>query len=915
MKTSLKIILVVFLIPFFNSAQEKDHDSYRSAFDKVLGINDRAAGTHNASNIGLYFENRGKLYPRRLTEGPSGEFPINSTKHYIYRINPMVGIPGNVVQGRFTTNEEWEAVGGYHNNELARVAFSDNPDTWNPQLGWPLKDANGDPLIISDQDSYCVYSDSNNTRNILGILVAQTGYAFGVNFAKNIIFYKFQIINVGQSNLSGIYFDLYTDIDVGNVSGGDPEYLDDRLDYDAEKKLVYFFDDGISNEWPDGRTGYFGVAFLKTPLVNGVEPGITDMHYNLYDDDLDIDSVQYGIMSSAQSLYNSSLGPKFFHLGSNTSLHFDDPSTIPAEGMDILANVSSGPYDLNIGDTLTFITAIVAGESLEEILDVTVQAQNTVNANFELPKPPARPNLYGMAGNFKSILFWDDTAEKTKDKFTGEYDFEGYRIYRSKDQGATWNKIADFDIANSQGKNTGLQYTYTDTTVINGFEYWYSITSYDRGDNNIESLESPIGNTLEAINTVSITPRSDAIGRSPVSPYDIQRIYGESNFVFEVNPVDTAALAGNSYSTGFTYIERKEKGDLETSVSIEITDSSLTKPYKYGIQFTSSTTYNILNLTTGELIGREGYNYPPGGRPIDFPGYGIKTILSDDPSAPPEKRPESGDLITINYSVYVVRNGLDTVASPRPFNIAQDQATTDGVLFRLIQADLIQSVSRAGGTDNIDIQFNVSADTLIKTDLYLVSTTGKGMTGNNGFISITVKNSAMDTVLIADSLYNLDTFEFDGIAARVEFPSDNPPDAGNIFSVETLAPILPGIREVYTFKIKGASVNPQTVSDNINKIKVVPNPYLVSSLYEREYGELRREPLRQIQFINLPSECTIYIFSVSADLVKTLHHNSTSGTEIWDLRTESGREIAPGIYIYVIKSAGIEFKDRFAVIK
>ncbi len=101
----------------------------------------------------------------------------------------------------------------------------------------------------------------------------------------------------------------------------------------------------------------------------------------------------------------------------------------------------------------------------------------------------------------------------------------------------------------------------------------------------------------------------------------------------------------------------------------------------------------------------------------------------------------------------------------------------------------------------------------------------------------------------------------------------------------------------------------------LSKIKVVPNPYLVSSLFEREYGELRQEPLRQIQFTNLPPECTIYIFSVSADLVKTLHHNSSNGTEVWDLRTESGREIAPGVYIYVVKSAGAEFKDRFAVIK
>ena len=43
-------------------------------------------------------------------------------------MNPMVGIPGNVIQGRYTTNEEWEAVGGYQNPELTQIAFSDIPE-------------------------------------------------------------------------------------------------------------------------------------------------------------------------------------------------------------------------------------------------------------------------------------------------------------------------------------------------------------------------------------------------------------------------------------------------------------------------------------------------------------------------------------------------------------------------------------------------------------------------------------------------------------------------------------------------------------------------------------------------------------------------------------------------------------------
>src|SRR5690606_609128 len=420
------ILLLTFSAAAFvysqNKVHEKDIASPYESLEKIFGINDRAGGTHNASNIGLFFENRGKLYPRRITQGPSGEFPLNSTKHYIYRINPWVGVPGNVVQGRYTTNEEWEAVAGYHNRDSAKIAFSDNPNTW-PADGWPVKDADGNPIIKSDQDSYCVYSDSNNTVEVLGITVAQTGYTYGLKFVQNIIFFKYDIINNGQKVLDSLYFGLYQDIDVGNISGGDPEYADDRLGFDKERNLLYHYDDGKSDEWPGGTTGFFGVAFIKAPDIDGVEAGITDWHYNLYDDDLDIDSIQYGIMSSSPSLYNSSIGSRYFHLGSNTDLHYDDVNTIPVTGADIVPTASSGPYTLNPGDTLTFYTIIVAGETLEELLYYTDQAYEAYKFNFELAKPPARPTLVGLAGDGRNYLYWNSESEQSKDNFTGEYDF------------------------------------------------------------------------------------------------------------------------------------------------------------------------------------------------------------------------------------------------------------------------------------------------------------------------------------------------------------------------------------------------------------------------------------------------------------------------------------------------------------
>jgi hypothetical protein len=813
------VIILIFLYSFSLYSQSKKELEKRASRDKIeeiLSITDRAAGTHNASNIGLFFENRGKLYPRRLSQGPSGEYPINSGHNYIYRINPLIGVPGNVVQARYTTNEEWEAVGGYHNRQYSLIAFSDNPSTWDPDLGWPIKDSKGKPVFKSDQDSYCVYSDSNNSRPKLGLFVAQTGYTYGLSFAKNLIFYKFDITNKGAKDLDSVYFNLYTDVDVGDASGGVAEYQDDMLGFNKEKNFVYFYDSkGFSKDW-QAPAGYFGVAFLRTPSVNGKELGITDMHYNLYDDDIDLDSVQFGIMSSSPGLYNSSVSKKYFHLGSPPNIHFDDPSTIPATGLDILANVSSGPYKLKRGDPLTFYTAILAGESLSDITNTLNQANTILNFDFEIAKPPAAPVITGYAGDGRALIYWDDKAEYSYDKFSGVYDFEGYRLYRSMDKGVTWDKIADYDVPDKIGLNAGLQYAFIDSTVTNGFEYWYSITSFDRGDSSLASLESSRGNTLASKNIFSSISKSTAIGRKPVSVSDFQRIgMGKSNYQLKFNVVDDESLKNNEYKIGFTYTGRTESGKLKTKLSFTVSDSTKTKPYRYGILFKSSTLFDLVNLTTGESI-KEDNTYRSG---ATYSADGIRIKIEDpDPRASSEFLPKAGDYLSMNFSVFCVRNNTDTVISPRTFLFDKLQATSDGIIFSM--------------------------------------------------------SSPKDSIVF-----------------------------------------MPSLQDAYRFKISGSSIVKEEISRNISNIKVVPNPYVVSSLFEPEFGDLRREPLRQIQFTNLPNECTIYVFSVNADLVKTLRHSSINGTEAWDLRSESGREIAPGIYIYVVDANGAKFKSKFAVIK
>jgi len=915
-KKLIALIILSFIISV--SAQEKrylDKDK-ESTLRKTSSIIDRAAGTHNASNIGLFFENRGKLYPRSITQGPSGEYPINSGKNYIYRVNPYVALPKNVVQGRYTTNEEWEAAAGYDNTAYAQIAFSDNPRTW-PASGWPVKDASGNPIFKSDQDSYCVYNDSTNTKKILGLEIAQTGYTYGVKYASNIIFYKFELKNNGKKRLDSLYFALYCDVDVGNVSGGVDEYADDLIGIDRNRNFMYFYDSkGYSREWPDGKTGYFGFQFLKTPEVNGKELGITDMHYFLYydDDASDIDSIEYQRISSSPALFKSSLGSKFFHLGNNTNLHFDDPSTQPATGLDVACFISSGPYTLEAGQKLTFYTSIVAGDNLAEADKYADAAQKIVNYDFELSKPPNTPTLSAVAGDGKVTLYWDDAAEKSKDNFSGEYDFEGYRLYRSQDKGVNWTLLADYDTIDKIGINTGLQYSYTDTKITNGFEYWYSITAYDRGDSTVSSLESAKGTSADSKNLQIVTPKSSAAGYIPVSGNNVVHSGNHnSNYTLTVNPVDDNTLKGNNYKIGFGYSYQKNIGKLATIVKPIVRDSSKTPLNNYAVEWLGPDKLRLIDLVTGDEIPPTPKTYRSGAQYNFTSGLGIQLT---DTTTDQSLLPKTGDYISVNFGNYVVRNGVDTVVSLRALELGKDNSTKDGVIYKISKPDIIKNISRIGGTDKFDLTFSVVDETVIENNNYLISTNGKGIDkSGEGFISLLVKNEQQQTITEFDTVYNNSTFTFKGITGKAAFNSSAPPSPGNIYSVTTQIPVAINLQDKYNFGIAGSYINKELMAANISKIKVVPNPYLVSSLYEPEYGELRKEPLRQIQFINLPNECTIYIFSVAADKVKTIYHNSNNGTESWDLKAEGGREIAPGIYIYVVKAAGVEYKSKFAIIK
>jgi hypothetical protein len=110
-------------------------------------------------------------------------------------------------------------------------------------------------------------------------------------------------------------------------------------------------------------------------------------------------------------------------------------------------------------------------------------------------------------------------------------------------------------------------------------------------------------------------------------------------------------------------------------------------------------------------------------------------------------------------------------------------------------------------------------------------------------------------------------------------------------------------------------VNPPSPStDDMSKIRVVPNPYNINDPLLFGFADQRH-----IDFRNLPPVCTIKVFTENGDLVQTIQHNrpvEKDGHEPWDLLTANQQVIMSGVYIAVFQKPSGEISyQKFVVVR
>jgi hypothetical protein len=142
------------------------------------------------------------------------------------------------------------------------------------------------------------------------------------------------------------------------------------------------------------------------------------------------------------------------------------------------------------------------------------------------------------------------------------------------------------------------------------------------------------------------------------------------------------------------------------------------------------------------------------------------------------------------------------------------------------------------------------------------------------------------------------------------------PAAGDKFQISTTKAFKTG--DYFTYSTVPVQVNNKLADTQLSKIDVVPNPYLGAATWERRNLNSTGRGERKIDFIHLPAQCTVRIYTITGALIKTLTKDSgyLDGSLSWNLVTEDGMDAAYGVYLYHVDAPGIgEHIGKFALIK
>lgn len=510
------------------------------------------------------------------------------------------------------------------------------------------------------------------------------------------------------------------------------------------------------------------------------------------------------------------------------------------------------------------------------------------------------------------------------------------------------------------GNNSGLVHSYVDSNnVINGQTYYYALVAYDRGDSvGIPPTETTKKITVDAVtsainldvNTAMVIagPRTSGYTHPEITNENINHISGISTAKVNFEILDDLSVKENnqyqlSFSMDYPYmggiIKRKNYSLLDlsvykTTVSLfdtnfvilgksNISSDEFLKVYdEYGKVYVENQDF-VVNKERGTIRRTSGHIMETNKITVEFRHYpvlnstnlnlqdynpifdGIKLTLEDEAELAFNSSESKWIEGNTNFQ-YIAK--LSTVG--------QYKALYPGDYTITFSSQLIDTaIVNNAGVKRVPVNYSVSEISTGMPRKIITFLNEKLATKDNlwqpGEDIIFFKPGSRG--VISDTL----TWMVTPYAPLDSTITPIIPTDGDVLLIKTKRPFE--VTDKYILTTKSGKVSNEVAKSSMDNIYVVPNPYVGLNDIEpttKLPGQQRGE--RRIYFENLPSRCTIRIFTLSGDPVTTLEHDSgtSNAREFWNLLNRDGFAVSYGIYIAHIDAPGIGEKlIKFAIIK
>jgi len=871
------------------------------------------------NNISMPITNFGQ-FGQNLAGSAGDDWPKGSGNPYIFGagiwVAAIVGSDTIVINGYNTVGSGQEFVPGYHtdpNRPEDRLLFSSNTADL---AEWPDTTDEGEPIVIGDEDTWSVFNGHDPDVQGAGelpmpITVTRHSFAWNNPLNENMLFFLYTIRNDTTITLTDMYVGIGSDLDVGDADN-------DLVGLDVARSLGYTFTPVQEAGWDAPPPYYVAYRMLQAPRADdtvrvGQDPANPDTI--IYPDE---HLVLTAFKKFTRNVDANNDIQRFLVMAGYDFNYLYGPFTdsLDAEPSDKRMAMSAGPFKLEPGEIDTLLIAVMYSNGntggLRYLQSEGDAAKKLFDADWAQPKPPRPPSITALVpGNGSVLVGWDNVPVFTPDDYFQvtqaagdtmyrEFDFEGFRLWRSRTGVAgTWNLLGQFDIANGvtllpdgtqDGEDAGLQFMFEDTTVCNGFTYHYAVTSYDYntsgqpGDLTYFCQES-------GITSFSVIPRSDVGNEMDAPGVSATRVAGGSSAdAIMLRAVAPTIVARDTFELRWSEIEN---GGGHPLFTYDIYDVAAGSNILTGLQVAvaesmdaDSSTFYVASFTSAPFEGLvAGGNI----------AYQIADTLGPWPGA---------DSIAVagSYAPYADRV---TVAG---FASGYEWAFHGGANFEIRW--------QTRGTDTLTAQV---WDITNSAEVPFSSRWGDSWSfgpldwGNEENVDyITSDNGAARTMLyVCGVKYWLN--DINGQPYPLEWSAR--PSNGDVWTAYNSGLVVPCRGNNWRL-VSSAPSFAEGTEDILGKIKVVPNPYIVRNDWEvsTDYSK--------IQFTNLPLECTIRIYTLAGDLIRTIHHEVSSsdlsqgGTEEWDVLTSQEQKPASGIYIYHISTDGFGTRTgKIAILK